>query len=93
MKKIQCQNCNKTNLKEIYFFGYHPTVNDFKSNTDNDEITKYFPLDLYFCRSCELIQIGTQIESSIIFPKNYSYRSGTTNILKKNFLTNKKTIS
>ena len=85
MKKIQCQNCNKTNLIEIYFFGYHPTVNDFKSNTDKDEITNYFPLDLYYCKSCELIQIGTQIESSIIFPKNYSYRSGTTNILKKNF--------
>ena len=81
----KCQLCNNVNLVGIHSFGFHPTVNNFlKTGTDNARVD-YFPMELLLCKKCELVQLNVIINSETIFPKNYAYRSGTTEILRDNF--------
>jgi hypothetical protein len=81
----KCQICSSKNLISKFFLGYHPTVNDFtKVGKINLFIEKY-PLEILLCKTCSLVQLGVTIYGKKIFPKNYAYRSGTTQILIDNF--------
>ena len=80
-----CQICNSVDLLNFADLGYHPTVNDFIAFDSKPSTIEYYPLDLFYCPECSLVQIATIVDPKKIFPKNYAYRSGTTNILIDNF--------
>ena len=88
----KCQNCNYNKLSKIHSFGFHPTVNDFKLTDSENAGTVNYPLDLLYCKRCDLVQLGIIIHTSEIFPRNYAYRSGTTKILINNFLDLRKQV-
>ena len=44
-----------------------------------------YPADVLKCRSCLLVQLGTIVDPSLIFPPDYPYSSGTTKSLRENF--------
>jgi len=80
-----CQICNSIDLFNFADLGYHPTVNDFIPFNSKPSTIEYYPLDLFYCSKCSLVQIATIVDPKKIFPKNYAYRSGTTKILIDNF--------
>lgn len=80
-----CQICNSVDLFNFADLGYHPTVNDFIALDSIPSVIEYYPLDLFYCSECSLVQISTIVDPNKIFPKNYAYRSGTTKILIDNF--------
>lgn len=85
-KIICCQICNSKKIRNIMFFGFIPPVNNMDSigliNSENFN----FPLNLVKCDSCHHVQIDTIVEKKVLFPFTYPYLSGTTKILKENFL-------
>lgn len=85
-KYKNCQICGSKKLDAYLDLGYQPTVNDFTKISDNRVTTEFYPLKIVLCNSCELLQLDTKIDTKKIFPPNYAYRSGTTNILIQNFL-------
>lgn len=85
-KYRHCQICKSTKLDTQLDLGYQPTVNDFAKYSQIRVMTETYPLKIVLCNSCELLQLDTKIDTRKIFPLNYAYRSGTTNILIKNFL-------
>lgn len=80
-----CQICNSNSLFKVLSMGNHPTVNDFLDLKEERSLIETYPLELFFCSNCLLVQLGRIIDPKKIFPNNYAYRSGTTKLLIDNF--------
>ncbi|HLW23011.1 MAG TPA: class I SAM-dependent methyltransferase [Steroidobacteraceae bacterium] len=80
-----CQVCGNPRLQQVVFLGYLPPVNEMQSvGTVPHELPSY-PVNLLYCRNCELVQLGLSIDPKVLFPPSYPYTSGTTRILRDNF--------
>lgn len=80
----KCQISGNKNIKKIVSLGKMPLVNSMYSSKINEpEI--FAPLDLYFCPSSKLVQLGIILKQDLLFPKSYPYTSSTTKILRDNF--------
>lgn len=80
-----CQACGHSNLKNIFFLGFVPSVNSLTNIDKSKYETSFFPLDFYICKNCFLGQISCIVDKKILFPKSYPYTSSTTRILRENF--------
>ena len=69
----------------VLSLGYMPPVNQMVPIGDLPRQQPWFPTNLLFCPSCELVQLGLAVDPAIIFPPDYPYTSGTTRILRDNF--------
>lgn len=79
---IFCKYCNNKIDSRFFDYGNIPLVNNLlKSKTEFISEKKY-PLDLYFCENCGLVQIGTTIDPEILF-KEYIYFSSTSDAFIK----------
>lgn len=74
MKDICCLSCNSPNIKFIFSLGNMPPVNAFR---DADDIEEAFPLDLYLCPNCFLIQLGKIVPPEKLF-SNYHHTSSAS---------------
>ena len=54
--KNYCKACKSENIRLVYDFGLLPPVNSYYKFTEVDLLKKY-PLQLYVCENCWLIQI------------------------------------
>ncbi len=79
--RTNCRLCCSTEMKLILDLGYMPHAGDFLTK---DEIGRecYYPLRLYVCKKCGLVQILDVIAPQTLF-KNYHYLS--TISLSKHF--------
>lgn len=78
-----CQICNKKKLKKILSLGSTGLCDSLL--TKNQSISsneKNYPLDLYRCPICHLIQLNYVVNNKKVFHKNYPYKSGITKKLK-----------
>jgi hypothetical protein len=82
----RCQACGDSHLKSVAFFGYMPPVNEMRSVGSVAHEQPSYPLGLLFCPRCELVQNGLSIDPMVLFPPAYPYTSGTTRILRDNFV-------
>ena len=77
-KVKECRVCKKSDFTKILDLGFHPPVDDFltKERLDNPEI--YYPLELYICNNCSLVQLGYVVPPEILYQNDYPYESSTT---------------
>jgi len=80
-----CQICDSDQLDSVIFLGFHPPVNDFVEIGSTAVEQAAFPLELFRCGHCTLVQIGNDVEPALLFPPDYPYLSGTTTLLRENF--------
>ena len=88
---INCSYCLSP-VNMILDLGYLPPVNVMRVTGEIDSVNSSYPLRLVFCEICSLTQIADEIEGDLIFPESYPYLSGTTKILRDNFLEQSKEI-
>jgi SAM-dependent methyltransferase len=69
---MNCQFCNNT-LTQILDLGYQPPSNSFLTNLDEPEVT--YPLRLYVCEQCWLVQVPEFKSAREIFSSDYVYYS------------------
>ena len=67
-----CRSCNSNQLKRIMSYGEMPLANGLLTSPTDDE--SLFPLELWFCEKCYLVQITETVDPEILF-KDYSYLS------------------
>ncbi|MHA2282071.1 MAG: methyltransferase domain-containing protein [Promethearchaeota archaeon] len=81
----KCQICESNNLESIVFLGYVPPVNTMPDigSIPVEQVT--YPLEMLRCKDCTLVQIGLEVEPSVLFPYTYPYLSSSTRILRENF--------
>ena len=77
---MKCDICSSENLVQFLNLGLHPPPLNFLTN-ENDKEEK-FPLEVYFCKSCGLVQLGNDVDPNIMF-KEYLYTSGVSIAFKK----------
>lgn len=80
-----CQVCGHAPLDDVLSLGYMPPVNQMVPIGQAPRQQPWFPTDLLYCRSCDLVQLGLAVDPVIIFPAEYPYTSGTTKLLRDNF--------
>ncbi len=75
---MKCRHC-KNNLQHVFLdLGFAPPSNDYLSEDDLHAPEKIFPLKLYVCDSCWLVQTEDYSRASELFSKDYAYFSSTS---------------
>jgi len=80
---MQCRFCDDTNVKRFLELGEMPLANAFLTEDEVNTIKEpRFPLDVFFCEDCGLVQIGHVVPPQDIF-KDYIYFSSTSDAVHK----------
>lgn len=80
----ECRVC-KTKLAQRFLeLGPTPLANSFLKREQLDKPEPFYPLDVYFCGECGLVQLGHVVSPEIMF-KDYIYVSGTSTTIPVHF--------
>lgn len=82
----RCQICDCPDLQPVLFLGYLPPVNALPPVGTRPKEQPAYPAQLLSCPRCQLAQLGCVVDAQILFPPEYPYTSGTTRILRENFV-------
>ena len=65
--------------------GSHPPADDFLTEEGLKKEETRYPLQVYICDNCSLVQLGYVVSPQILYQRDYPYVSSTTNTGKKHF--------
>ncbi|MCB9220147.1 MAG: methyltransferase domain-containing protein [Ignavibacteriales bacterium] len=74
MNHFSCRFCGNALGEPFLKLGDQPLCNNYISSKDSDIEEKHYPLDLYFCTDCSLVQLAHSIPPTEIF-SDYVYLS------------------
>jgi len=83
--KTNCRVCKNSNLVKILDLGEIPLANSFLKKEDLDKPERKFPLVVYFCKECGLLQLLDVINPEILF-RHYYYLTSTSKPLADHFV-------
>jgi len=84
MKRNKCRGCKSNKLEKFLDLGDMPLAGGFLPSVEKIKDEKLFPLPIYVCRDCCLVQILDLIDPEILF-QDYSFSSSTIDPLRKHF--------
>lgn len=88
---MSCKNCKSRSLKKIINIGNQPVSSHFYSKKIHK--LKNYPLDLYICQKCNLVQFKSLPKLDDMYGLNYGYRTSLSplmiNHMRNKFLKNK----
>ena len=84
----RCRLCHNPKLQQIHNFG-NIFVSNFVSQKDIKKGIKA-PLNLVYCKKCQLLQLEHSAPQEIMYKKFYWYKSGITKTMRDRF---KRTLS
>ena len=65
--RSSCRACSQSTLHRVLSLGAQPLANAFlRAPTDASQEAR-FPLDLYFCTTCSLVQLADVIDPEVLF--------------------------
>jgi hypothetical protein len=76
-KRETCRACGGTRFDLVLALGKMPLANSFLKSRDDFENEKRYPLDLYLCENCSLLQLLDVIHPEVLF-REYIYVTGTS---------------
>jgi SAM-dependent methyltransferase len=82
--KDTCRICASTDLLKVLSLGEHPPVDNFISPDKLDDEQRY-PLEVYFCRSCNLVQLVDVVPPTELFHDSYAFYSSASAPLVRHF--------
>ena len=75
-KRQACRACESRALRSIIDLGPTPLANSFLRSRNEFANEESFPLNVYFCDDCSLVQILEVVDPDILF-RDYIYVTGT----------------
>ena len=76
---MRCKNCKSKKLKKILLFGSQPISSVFyKSKKKN---LKNYPLDLFECQRCKLVQFSKLAPNDDLYGSTYGYRTSLSDLM------------
>lgn len=78
--------CQKRTLDFVFSLGSTALANAFLTRQQLSDPEWFFPLDVYVCRTCSLVQLGHVVSPDVLF-KNYVYVSSTSIVFQQYFET------
>ena len=79
-KRTACRACGEEKLRPFIALGPTPLANSFLKSPAEFEMEVFYPLDVYFCEECSLVQLTDVVDPKILFG-NYIYVTGTANTI------------
>ncbi len=76
-KRDTCRACGGQNLRVILSLGHMPLANSFLRSENDFAEESFYPLDVYFCEDCSLMQLMDVIDPKVLF-RDYIYVTGTS---------------
>ena len=73
-----CRNCESTLDTCVIDLGHQPPSNSYLSESQLNQPEKTFPLKVYICRKCWLMQLPEHASSQDLFTPDYAYFSSTS---------------
>jgi novobiocin biosynthesis protein NovU/D-mycarose 3-C-methyltransferase len=76
-RRDTCRACDGRELDLVLALGNQPLANALPSSPTDFITERFYPLDLYFCRSCALVQVLDLVDPEVLF-RHYLYVTGTS---------------
>lgn len=88
-----CRICQSESLTKFLDLGFTPLADDFLPSNRLNEPEVYYPLEVFICNDCSLVQLGYVVPREILFQRDYPYVSSTTKTGVKHFHSLAKEVS
>ena len=75
---MNCRHCKKTLKHTFLDLGFAPPSNSYLNKNDLKKQEIYFPLKVYVCKYCWLVQTEDYTNSEALFTSDYAYFSSTS---------------
>lgn len=76
MRRTNCGGCGSTDLVEVLDLGSSPLANDYPT-IGGEDLTRY-PLGLFHCQTCTLIQLTYVVEDALVWGGGYACYSSAS---------------
>lgn len=80
---MDCRFCNTPLTHKILDLGSSPLANGYLPANNLPDHEPYYPLQLYRCTTCQLVQLNFEVAPSGIFNEQYSFLSSSAYTWKK----------
>lgn len=77
--------CQSSKMEKFLDLGSTPPSDAFLAEEQLKEKETYYPLDVYACSNCGLVQLGYVVSPEILYREDYPYESSTTDYGKTHF--------
>ncbi len=81
----ECQICNSNKIQKVMDFGYQPLADDLIHFKDKSRKTIFYPLQVFLCAKCTLLQTGYIVGDRTLYNKDYHYLPGISKAVVDNF--------
>ncbi|MGI9079041.1 MAG: class I SAM-dependent methyltransferase [Gemmatimonadaceae bacterium] len=89
--RADCRACGSGQLRKFLELGPQPLANSFLSSEGEFGAEKRYPLDVYFCEGCTLVQLLDVIDPEVLF-RDYIYVTGTSDTIAAHNATYAQTV-
>jgi hypothetical protein len=79
-----CQICGNKNIHLIIDLGFQPLADNIVDEECKDNPSLTFPIKIYFCNKCRLLQNNYIVSDDVLYNKSYHYRPGISKSIKNN---------
>ena len=76
-KIIRCEICSSQNMYEVLDLGHQPPSDAFLSEAQLNDAEIFYPLKVFFCEDCKLVQLSYAVDPKILFTDNYVYTTSS----------------
>ena len=91
-KRTCCRACESARLTLFLELGNQPLANAFLASPEEFPAEAAYPLNVYFCESCSLVQLLDVIDPAVLF-RNYIYVTGTSDTIARHNATYARTVT
>ena len=81
-----CQICNNKNIVPVIDLGHQPLADDLKFEKNKNDKIIFYPIKIFFCKPCRLLQNNYIVGDEKLYNKNYHYRPGISKTVVENQL-------
>lgn len=85
MQIKNCRICKSQDLHRFLVLGHHPPSDAFLKEEQLNSPETSYPLDVFFCNNCRLVQLGYVVPPEILFPPDYPYTSSVSDTMPIHF--------
>ena len=75
---MKCRHCKNKIMELVIDLGCQPPSNSYLTERDLNKKENYFPLKVFICDSCFLVQTQDTTNKKTFFNSNYAYFSSTS---------------
>ena len=81
----ECRMCKSKELELFLDLEFHPPSDAFLAKEELEKPETYYPLTVYMCGNCGLMQLGYVVPANVLYDKSYPYESSMTSTGRSHF--------